>query len=94
MQPTHILAEQTFLHPTLSPDTLRATRELVSWQGFKGLYFTGHYTTLTDLQETALYSGMSVAKVLNPADQRLQSLQRRLTKAGHESVSYDVEKFR
>jgi predicted NAD/FAD-binding protein len=93
-EPKDIVAEQTFLHPLLSPDTLRATKELVSWQGYKGLFFTGHYTTLTDLQETALYSGIAVAKVLNPACQRLQSLQQRLAKAGHASVSYDVDGFR
>jgi uncharacterized protein len=93
LQPKDILAEQTFLHPLLSPDTLRATKELGNWQGFKGLYFTGHYTTLTDLQETALYSGIAMAKVLNPASPRLQSLQQRLTEAGHERVSYDVDNF-
>jgi predicted NAD/FAD-binding protein len=94
LQPKDILAEQTFLHPLLSRDTLRATKELGHWQGFKGLFFTGHYVTLTDLQETALYSGMAVAKRLHPASERLQSLQRQLAKAGHETVSYDVDNFR
>jgi predicted NAD/FAD-binding protein len=93
LQPKDILAERTFLHPMLSPDTMRATKQLRNWQGFKGLFFTGHYMTLTDLQETALYSGMAVAKVLNPASQRLQSLQQRLAKAGHADVSYDVDNF-
>lgn len=94
LQPKDILADQTFLHPLLSLDTLRATKELGNWQGFKGLFFAGHYVTLTDLQETALYSGMAVAKRLNPASQRLQSLQQRLAKAGREIVSYEVDNFR
>jgi len=93
LQPKDILAERTFLHPLLSPATMRATKELRNWQGFKGLSFTGHYMTLTDLQETALYSGVAVAKILNPASQRLQSLQQRLAKAGHADVSYDVDNF-
>lgn len=93
LQPRDILAERTFLHPLLSPDTMRATKELRNWQGFKGLFFTGHYTTLTDLQESALYSGVAVAKILNPASPRLQSLQQRLAKAGHKDVSYDVDNF-
>ena len=93
-QPREILAERTFLHPSLRPETLRATKELRNWQGFKGLYFTGHYVTLTDLQETALYSGVAVAKKLNPASQRLQSLQQRLARAGQADVSYDVDDFR
>src|SRR5262249_49184567 len=93
LRPEDILVERTFLHPLLSPDTMRATKELRDWQGFKGLFSAGHYMTVTDLQETALYSGVAVAKMLNPASQRLQSLQQRLAKAGHADVSYDVDDF-
>ena len=60
------------------------------WQGFKGLHFTGHFTTLTDLQETALYSGMSVARTLSPTSRSLQSLEQRLVSTGHADVSYVV----
>ena len=90
VEPAEVLAEQTFLHPALSPDTLRATQELARWQGFKGLHFTGHFTTLTDLQETALYSGMSVARTLSPASTSVQALEQRLASAGHADVSYVV----
>ena len=90
VEPAAVLAEQTFLHPALTPDTLRATQELVRWQGFNGLHFTGHFTTLTDLQETALYSGMSVARTLSPTSRSLQSLEQRLVSTGHADVSYVV----
>ena len=70
-----VVAEKTFLHPLLSPATLHATRELEAWQGYEGLHFAGHFTTVTDLQETALRSGAAVAAVLNPGDARLGSLQ-------------------
>ncbi|WP_273786862.1 hypothetical protein, partial [Brucella intermedia] len=61
MEPNEVVAEQTFQHAALTPSTMRATRELVRWQGFEGVYFVGQFTTLTDLQETALCSAMSVA---------------------------------
>ena len=60
------------------------------WQGFKGLYFAGQFTTLTDLQETALYSAMSVARTLSPTSRSLQALEQRLVSAGHADVSYAV----
>ena len=90
VEPAAVLAEQTFLHPALTPDTLRATQDLVRWQGFKGLHFTGHFTTLTDLQETALYSGMSVARTLSPSSRSLQALEQRQVSVGHADVSYAV----
>jgi len=90
VEPADVLAEQTFLHASLTPDTLRATQELVRWQGSNGLYFAGQFTTLTDLQETALYSGMSVARTLSPTSRSLQALEKRLVSAGHAGVSYAV----
>ena len=56
------------------------------WQGFKGLYFAGQFTTLTDLQETALYSAMSVARTLSPTSPSLQALDKRLVSAGRADV--------
>jgi predicted NAD/FAD-binding protein len=89
-EPAEVLAEQTFLHASLTPGTLRATKELVRWQGFTGLHFAGHFTTLTDLQETALCSAMSVARTLSPTSRSLQALENRLASAGHTDVSYVV----
>ena len=93
-EPADVLAEQIFQHASLTPGTLRATQELVAWQGFNGLYFTGHYTTLTDLQETALYSGMSVARTLSPTSRSLQALEKRMVSAGQADVSYAVDEVR
>jgi uncharacterized protein len=90
VEPAEVLAEQIFQHASLTPATLRATQELVRWQGFKGLHFTGHFTTLTDLQETALYSGMAAARTLSTTSRSLQALDSRLASAGHADVSYYV----
>jgi predicted NAD/FAD-binding protein len=94
VEPADILAEQTFQHAALTPATLRATQELARWQGYRSLYFTGHFMTLTDLQETALYSAMSVARALNPTSRSLQALDRRLESTGHADVSYAVDDAR
>ena len=91
MEPADVLAEQIFLHASLTPGTLRATQELVGWQGFNGLYFAGQFTTLTDLQETALFSAMSVARTLSPTSRSLQDLEKRLASAGQADVSYAVD---
>ena len=91
VEPADVLAEQIFLHASLTPGTLRATQELVRWQGFNGLHFAGQFTTLTDLQETALYSGMSVARTLSPTSRSLQALEKRLVSAGQADVSYAVD---
>jgi predicted NAD/FAD-binding protein len=90
-EPADVLAEQVFLHASLTPGTLRATQELERWQGFKGLHFAGQFTTLTDLQETALFSAMSVARTLSPTSRSLQALEQRLASAGHANVSYAVD---
>jgi predicted NAD/FAD-binding protein len=91
VEPADVLAEQVFQHASLTPGTLRATQELVRWQGFKGLYFAGQFTTLTDLQETALFSAMSVARTLSPTSSSLQALEQRLVSAGHADVNYAVD---
>ena len=90
VDPSEILAEQIFQHASLTPATMRATEELVRWQGFKGLYFTGQCTTLTDLQETALFSAMSVTRSLSPTSSTLAALEQRLVATGRAGVSYDV----
>jgi predicted NAD/FAD-binding protein len=86
-----IVAEQTFLHPVISDATMRATKTLEKWQGVKSIYFAGHYTTLTDLQETALVSGLAVAKALAPTSSRLRSFESRLRREGHDRASYVVD---
>ena len=64
--PEHILLERRFKHPLISRSTIKAARALSQLQGRKGLYFSGHYTTGMDLQESALYSAMKVAEALAP----------------------------
>lgn len=90
MQPAAVLAERTFLHPSLSPEALRATHALARWQGVDGLHFAGHFTTITDLQETALSSALAVARTVSPDGARLASFRHRVASAGHEHVGYDV----
>lgn len=90
VEPNEVVAEQIFQHAALTPSTMRATRELVRWQGFEGVYFVGQFTTLTDLQETALCSAMSVARSLSPRSKPLAALEQRLAAAGRAHVSYDV----
>jgi hypothetical protein len=59
-------------------------------QGRKGLYFSGHYTTGMDLQESALYSAMKVAEALAPGSRTLASLKTRLSARGRTGISYDL----
>jgi len=87
-EPDAILAEREFRHLLLTPGALHAARELQRHQGVDGLHFVGHATTLTDLQETALWSAMKVAETLAPASPRLRPLQRRATQAGHAELDY------
>ena len=65
--PTNILLERRFKHPLISRSTISAARALRPLQGRNGLYFSGHYTTGMDLQESAVYSAMKVAEALAPA---------------------------
>jgi predicted NAD/FAD-binding protein len=75
--PEAIRAERTFHHLLLTPDAVRAAADLAPWQGRDGLFFAGHATQLTDLQETALASAMAVAEVLDPDSTTLSELRRR-----------------
>ncbi len=88
--PKHILLERRFKHPLISRSTIKAARALRPLQGRKGLYFSGQYTTGTDLQETALYSAMQVAGALAPASPTLASLEARLSARGRGGISYDL----
>src|SRR5690606_32577573 len=54
--PSDILFERRFVHPHITPDVVRATRELNTKQGRNGLYFVGQHTTGMDLQEACVYS--------------------------------------
>ena len=88
--PKHILLERRFKHPLISRSTIKAARALRPHQGRKGLYFSGHYTTGMDLQESALYSAMKVAEVLAPGSRTLASLNTRLSARGRAGISYDL----
>ena len=88
--PKHILLERRFKHPLITRSTIKAARALRPLQGRHGLYFSGHYTTGTDLQESALYSAMQVAEALAPDSRTLASLKTRLSARGRDGISYDL----
>jgi uncharacterized protein len=88
--PEHILFERRFKHPLITRSTIKAARALRPLQGRKGLYFSGHYTTGMDLQESALYSAMQVAEALAPDSRTLASLKTRLSARGRAGISYDL----
>lgn len=52
--PKQILLERRFKHPLITRQAIAAARALRPLQGRRGLYFSGAFTTGTDLQETAL----------------------------------------
>ena len=80
--PKRILLERRFEHPLITPRAIAAARALRPLQGRRGLYFSGAYTTGSDLQETALYSAMKVAEAVAPASPKLASLQARIQANG------------
>jgi uncharacterized protein len=88
--PAGLLAERRFLHPLCTPDSLAAVRDMMPSQGERNLYFAGSWTTITDLQETSLYSGLRVAERLNSGGPQLTSFQQRLKDDDLLDVSYDV----
>ena len=88
--PKRILLERRFKHPLISRSTIKAARALRPHQGRNGLYFSGHYTTGMDLQESALYSAMKVAEALAPDSRTLASLNTRLSARGRAGISYDL----
>jgi uncharacterized protein len=88
--PEHILLERRFKHPLITRSTIKAARALRPLQGRRGLYFSGQYTTGTDLQESALYSAMQVAEALAPGSRTLASLNTRLSERGRAGISYDL----
>ncbi len=89
-EPARILGERRFQHPLITPDVIRAARDLKSWQGVEGLWFAGQHTTGVDLQESALYSGMTVAQYLNPDSPRLAALLARAAAKGKAGLSYEL----
>ena len=88
--PKHILLERRFKHPLISRSTIKAARALRPLQGRTGLYFSGHYTTGMDSQESAVYSAMKVAEALAPGSRTLASLNTRLSARGRAGISYDL----
>lgn len=88
--PRRILFERRFKHPLIRPRAIGAARALRAHQGRHGVYFSGAYTTGSDLQETAMYSAMKVAEALAPRGARLASLQRRMRANGIAAISYEL----
>jgi predicted NAD/FAD-binding protein len=88
--PSNILLERRFRHPLITQNSILAARALRRYQGRNGLYFSGQYTTGMDLQESALYSAMQVAKALAPSSPTLASLNARLAMRGRSGISYDL----
>lgn len=88
--PKHIILERRFQHPLIDHRAIAATRALQTHQGHTNLWFSGAHTTGTDLQETALYSALQVAKQIAPTSPHLADLQHRLQTKGLANVSYDL----
>ncbi|VUD40496.1 hypothetical protein TDB9533_00264 [Thalassocella blandensis] len=88
--PQNILAERTFFHPWITPQAIRASREIRNWQGYEGIWFSGQFTTGMDLQEAALYSALKVAEQLNPYSPRITALRNRLSERGITDINYDL----
>jgi predicted NAD/FAD-binding protein len=87
-QPREILLERRFRHPLISPGAVAAARALRPHQGRNGVYFSGAYTTGSDLQETALWSAMQVAAAVAPRSRTLAALRARLATSGLDGISY------
>lgn len=88
--PAELLAARRFRHPLSTPRSLAAARDMLAFQGDRNLYFAGSYTTVTDLQETAVYSGLKVAESLNPQGPELTSFKQRLSDDDLLDLSYDI----
>jgi predicted NAD/FAD-binding protein len=88
--PAEILLERRFEHPLIGRGSLRAARRLRRLQGRGGLHFSGQYTTGMDLQESAVYSAMQVARALAPRSATLAALDARLEARGRGGISYDL----
>lgn len=88
--PERVLLERRFKHPLMTPRAIAAARKLRRRQGRHGLYFSGAYTTGSDLQETALYSAMQVAEALAPRSRKLRSLRSRMRANGIAGISYEL----
>jgi predicted NAD/FAD-binding protein len=88
--PASILLERRFEHALIDRASLRAARRLRRLQGRRGLHFSGQYTTGMDLQESAVYSAMQVARSLAPRSTELRALDTRLAARGRAGISYDL----
>jgi len=74
----------------MTPDLLNATCELKRFQGVNGLWFSGHFTTGFDLQESAVFSAMQVAEAIHPQSATLKALKNQIRQRGLDAISYDV----
>jgi predicted NAD/FAD-binding protein len=88
--PEQLIKEREFVHPLITPDVVRAARELDQHQGMNGLYFSGTYTTGMDLQEGATYSAMKLAERLAPQSPTLAALRSTMKERGRDKVNYDL----
>lgn len=89
-EPQQVLLERRFQHPLITRRAIEAARALDPLQGRSGLFFSGTYTTGTDLQETAVYSAMKVAEAMAPASPTLTSLRARMVAKGIGDISYEL----
>jgi predicted NAD/FAD-binding protein len=74
-EPEEEIFRRDFLHPRISPDSIRAGRRLADHQGQGGVWFAGSYTREVDSQDTALLSAMTVARALAPEAPNLAALE-------------------
>ncbi len=85
-----ILLERNFIHPLATPDSIDAIRGLKDWQGRSNLYFSGHFTAMTDLHETAFFSGLETAKRISPSSPKLLAYQALIADQGLDGIDYNA----
>ncbi|MBB5959801.1 putative NAD/FAD-binding protein [Saccharothrix tamanrassetensis] len=72
--PRRVLATSTFQALSPTTDAIGARQALAALQGHDGLHFAGHYTTGPGDQESAIASGVDVARRIAPDSTRLRLL--------------------
>jgi predicted NAD/FAD-binding protein len=63
-QPSEVIATAEYLHPVMTPETIRAQRRLAAVQGSDGLWFAGSWTYDLDSQESAVVSALRISERL------------------------------
>ncbi|MBC7661826.1 MAG: FAD-dependent oxidoreductase [Chitinophagaceae bacterium] len=85
-----ILMTRDFVHPLSTPESLDAIKSLRDWQGRAGLYFSGHFTAVTDLHETALFSALETARRISPDSKNVLAFEQLIADQGLDSIDYNV----